>query len=270
MHILDNKYNLLDLTNAVIEIVRKAGLVIMEVYQQDFQIISKEDSSPLTQADLASNEVIVSHLMQLTPEIPIISEESAKINFADRKEATYVWSVDPLDGTKEFVKKNGEFSVNVALIENGKPILGVVGIPAQETIAWGLKDYGAFLEKSGLTCRLESKSMTDDQDQYKVVCSRSHLDKDTKRFAESYGEIFWIPQGSSMKFVMVAAGDADFYPRLGPTMEWDTAAPHIIVEEAGGSVLSIETGEPLTYNKENLYNPDFVVLAKGGQLLPFN
>lgn len=147
MHILDNKYNLLDLTNAVIEIVRKAGLVIMEVYQQDFQIISKEDSSPLTQADLASNEVIVSHLMQLTPEISIISEESAKINYADRKGATYVWSVDPLDGTKEFVKKNGEFSVNVALIENGKPILGVVGIPAQETIAWGLKDYGAFLEK---------------------------------------------------------------------------------------------------------------------------
>ena len=270
MHILDNKYNLLDITNAVIEIVRNAGDIIMEVYQMDFEIISKEDNSPLTQADLASNEVIVSRLMALTPEIPIISEESVRLNFADRQNHVYVWCVDPLDGTKEFVKKNGEFSVNVALIEYGKPVLGVVGIPAQNTIAWGLKDYGAFLEKSGLTCRLESKPIEEDQNQFKVVCSRSHLDKDTKKFAESYGDISWIPQGSSMKFVMVAAGDADFYPRLGPTMEWDTAAPHIIVEEAGGSVLSIESGETLVYNKENLYNPEFIVLAKGGKLLPFS
>lgn len=267
MHILDNKYSLLDLANETIGIIKRAGDAIMEVYKQDFDVINKEDSSPLTKADLASNDIIVRCLNMLTPEIEVISEESTNMVYEERKDKKYLWCVDPLDGTKEFVKKNDEFSVNIALLEDGSPILGLVAIPAKESVAWALKGYGAFLEKDHITCRLEAKEVMLGQKEYKVVCSRSHLDTETKEFAEAYGPINWIPQGSSMKFVMVAGGDADFYPRLGPTMEWDTAAPQIIVEEAGGTVLSIKTGKPLIYNKESLYNPDFVVFGKGSGLL---
>lgn len=267
MYTLDEKYYLPDLVDQVIKIVEEAGEAIMQVYSREFVVVSKKDQSPLTEADLASNEVIVSKLSALTPDIPIISEESAAIPYGERQNQVYLWCVDPLDGTKEFVKRNGEFSINVALLENGRAILGIVGIPALKYIAWGLKSYGAFLEKGDMSCRLEARTVTLNQNIYDVVSSRSHLDIDTKAFAESYGPVNWIPKGSSMKFVMVAGGEADFYPRLGPTMEWDTAAPQIIVEEAGGSVLDLKTGQALSYNKPSLYNPDFVVFGRGDNLL---
>ncbi len=261
MLISEDKYHLIELVNETIVIARKAALAVMEVYIQDFDVTIKSDTSPLTQADLASNKIIVAGLKGLTPEFPIISEESDEIDFEIRKNHRYLWCVDPLDGTKEFVNKNGEFAINIALLEDGKPILGVVGLPAVNQVSWAVKGYGAFLEKDGMVCRLQCKEILRTQSSFNVVCSRSHLDKDTVAYAERFGKVNWMPKGSSMKFVMIAGGEADFYPRLGPTMEWDTAAPHIIVEEAGGKVLDKNTMRPLTYNKESLYNPDFVVFG---------
>lgn len=264
MLIYEDKYHLIELVDETIAIAKKAAIAIMEVYSQEFDVITKSDESPLTKADLSSNKIIVAGLKALTPEFPIISEESDAIDFQLRKNHRYLWCVDPLDGTKEFVNKNGEFAVNIALLEDGKPILGVVGIPALDQISWAVKGYGAFLEKDNMVCRLKCKEITRTQTSFNVVCSRSHLDKDTITYAERFGKINWLPKGSSMKFVMIAGGEADFYPRLGPTMEWDTAAPHIIVEEAGGKVLDKNTMQSLTYNKESLYNPDFVVFGDYG------
>lgn len=249
-----------ELLNNIIEIAVKAGEEIMTVYNSnDFNVELKNDDSPLTRADIAANDVIVAALGQLTPDIPILSEESAKAPYELRKEWTKFWLVDPLDGTKEFIKRNGEFTVNIALIENGVPILGVVYAPVLETTYSAADGIGAFKqEKENLTQQIKTADHRDQK--LKVVASRSHAGPDLQEFLDSLGDYDVISMGSSLKLCLVAEGKAHLYPRLGPTMEWDTGAAHAVVNAAGGKVTDLDK-EPLQYNKENLLNPYFMVIG---------
>jgi len=245
-----------DYLGPVADIAREAGAKIMEVYESaDFGVETKADDSPLTKADLASHHVIVAALEALTPDIPVLSEESKAMPYSGRKDWTLFWLVDPLDGTKEFVKRNGEFTVNIALIDNGKPVLGVIYIPVTGETYQAATGYGA--ERAGKTLQANKQVA----DSLKVVASRSHAGAETeayfKRVKEDY-TLELVSKGSSLKFCLVAAGEAALYPRFGPTMEWDTAAAQCIVEQAGGAVTTMD-GAPLRYNKENLLNPYFVV-----------
>jgi len=229
----------------------------MKIYQKDFQIEYKDDKSPLTEADTKSNEIICNTLMELYPDIPILSEENKIIEFDTRKEWEYYWCIDPIDGTKEFIKKNGEFTVNIALIYKNSPLLGVVYAPALNDIYYAKKNEGAF--KNGETLPLKVNDNT--KEKLYVVASKSHLSPETQTFIDSLdtNEIEQISKGSSLKLCMVAEGIADIYPRLAPTMEWDTAAADAIVRESGKMTYQYENDEYLLYNKENLLNPWFVV-----------
>ncbi len=249
----------------LVELAKKAGDAILEIYRQDFDVEKKSDHSPITIADKKSNDIITQELKTLTPDIPIISEESKQTPFEVRKKWDYLWMVDPLDGTKEFIKKNGEFTVNIALIHKGKPVVGVVYIPVTRVSYYAIKGKGSFkTTPAGATQKLTEK-----HDHYskktslKVVASRSHLSDEVKQFVEKLQEegktVDFVSSGSSIKFCLVAEGSADVYPRFGPTMEWDTAAAQIVATEAGRKVVQAENGQPLQYNKENLLNPWFVV-----------
>lgn len=248
----------------IIDIAKKAGDVIMDIYQKDFDVEFKGDSSPLTEADKSAHLVIVDGLESINKsideDIPILSEEGKHLPYEERKDWNYFWLVDPLDGTKEFVKKNGEFTVNIALIHNDKPILGVVYAPALCTTYYSKKGSGAF--KDGQQLPIKTANERTD---YKIVASRSHMSDETKTFIDGIKtdkEKDLISIGSSLKLCLVAEGEADIYPRLGPTMEWDTGAAHAVVNEAGMSLekYSFENGyEPHLYNKENLLNAWFVV-----------
>jgi len=250
-----------ELLKDVTAIAQQAGDAIMVVYTSDsFNVELKNDDSPLTRADIAANDIIVTALTELTPNIPILSEESEKIPYETRKQWTKFWLVDPLDGTKEFIKRNGEFTVNIALIENGKPILGVVYAPVLKHTYSGVEGLGAFKkEKDNLISEIKTADYRTQK--LKVVASRSHAGPDLQSFLDSLGEYDVISMGSSLKLCLVAEGKAHVYPRLGPTMEWDTAAAHAIVNAAGGQVTNLEK-EPLQYNKENLLNPYFIVVGK--------
>jgi len=248
------------------------GDEIMKIYQKDdFGIEIKEDNSPLTLADKNCNEIINSYLEKT--EFPIISEENKQLDFSERKDWETCWIVDPLDGTKEFVKRNGEFTVNIALVKNGRPILGVIYVPVTKELyfadvlqKWTLKsvltshkvDIENLVKNSS-----EIKSSTSKKGLIKVVGSRSHMNKDTKSFVNSlknnFDEVEIVSKGSSLKFCLVAEGKANIYPRFAPTMEWDTAAGQAICEAVGLNVISKETNKPLLYNKENLLNPWFKV-----------
>lgn len=231
----------------------EAGEKIMEIYNSgDFGVEAKADNSPLTLADKASHNVIVEYLQ--STEIPILSEEGRDIPFEERKNWDYFWMLDPLDGTKEFVKKNGEFTVNIALIHKSSVVLGVVYTPVIGDLYWALKGEGAF--KNDQAIQVMAFNMTDS---LSVVASRSHLNAETQAFLELLNEPKIVSKGSSLKFLMVAEGGAHLYPRYAPTMEWDTAAAQIIVEEAGGKVLIANTTEEVIYNKHNLLNPHFLV-----------
>jgi 3'(2'), 5'-bisphosphate nucleotidase len=249
----------------IIEIAVDAGKAIMQIYESgDFSTERKKDNSPLTKADKASNEIIINALLSMYPAIPIISEENKALDYEERRNWNYCWLVDPLDGTKEFIKKNGEFTVNIALIENGEPILGVVYVPATGVTYYGEKNKGAFLIENGETKQLENTSQNYlDKETIKVVGSRSHLSAEINDFVNDLKakgkQIDFVSMGSSLKICLVAAGQADVYPRLGPTMEWDTAAAHAIVIAAGKQLVIAETKLPLRYNKENLLNPWFLV-----------
>ncbi len=243
---------------------RKAGEVILEVYSKDFEVEYKGDDSPLTEADQKANAVLVEFLNTTYPEIPIISEETKAANYEDRKDWDRFWLVDPLDGTKEFIKKNGEFTVNVALVENGSPVLGVVYRPTTETFHFGSVGDGAWkISSDGSTTQLTAQPHYETLPKVKVVASRSHLTPEVEQFVtdlkDSGKEVEFLSAGSSLKLCLVAEGEADVYPRFGPTMEWDTGAAHAVALGAGRQVLSRETGKPLTYNKENLLNPYFIV-----------
>jgi len=255
-----------------IEAAVKAGQAILDIYgTEDFQIESKADDSPLTIADKTANGIIVDILNKT--EIPVLSEEGKSIPYQARNQWTRFWLVDPLDGTKEFIKRNGEFTVNIALVEDGHAEFGVVYAPVIQELYVGIPGRGAFLcrEEKNFNQPLDYLLQLGDQmpcespneEFFRVVASRSHYNEDTKAFVEALDsggkEISLVSKGSSLKLCMVAIGTADIYPRLGPTMEWDTAAAHAVVKAAGKNVYHAETGEELDYNKENLLNPYFVV-----------
>ena len=245
-------------------ICKLAGTAIMDVYgHEDFQIEIKQDESPLTIADKKSNSIICEHLQRISPDIPIISEENKQLDFDQRKHFEYAWMVDPLDGTKEFIKRNGEFTINIALVHNHKSIGGVVYLPVSQTAFSAVKDNGAFKQSNGSTDEISVRSFQRDAKDLEIVCSRSHLNDITKAYIEQYNRPQLLPKGSALKFTVLAEGKADLYPRLGPTMEWDTAAAQIILEEAGGAMLEWNTREPMVYNKEDLLNPNFIAFGKG-------
>ncbi|MEJ2128228.1 MAG: 3'(2'),5'-bisphosphate nucleotidase CysQ [Woeseiaceae bacterium] len=248
-----------DLIDPVVDLAVAAGEAILEVYATDFDVQEKGDQSPLTQADLASHRCIVAGLTALTPDIPIISEEEGLPDFAERSQWQRYWLIDPLDGTKEFVNRNGEFTVNIALIDSSRPIFGVVHVPVQKKTYIGCEGHGSELREGGATTPISVAESSSDP--VRIVGSRSHRGSSLDAFLENVGESDMVPMGSSLKFCVVAEGRADIYPRLGPTSEWDTAAAQAVVEQAGGKVLELD-GKPLSYNeKEDILNPWFVVIG---------
>jgi len=242
---------------------RLAGQAIMKVYEKDFTVDYKDDKSPLTEADRLSNKVIIDQLNSRYPNSNVISEENKQVTYQDRKDWTSLWLIDPLDGTKEFIKKNGEFTVNIALIENGVPTFGVVYAPVPDVLYYGIKDEGSYKIEKGVSTRIHNTASYKDKDTVKVVASRSHMSEETLAFVsdieKSGKKVDFLSIGSSLKLCLVAEGAADIYPRFGPTMEWDTGAAHAVALYAGREVLNADTKQPLLYNKENLLNPSFIV-----------
>jgi len=250
----------------IVEIAKEAGLAVLNIYNQDFDVEYKKDNSPLTVADKNANDIIVNSLNNLPinsllkKNIPILSEEGRSVPYDERKDWEYFWLIDPLDGTKEFVNKNGEFTINIALIHKDSPVMGVVYSPVLNTCYWAKRGEGAFKDGKQLPLKIEII-----EDVYKIVASRSHMSIETKDFIDSIAtdkEKEVISIGSSLKICLVAEGEANIYPRLGPTMEWDTAAAHAIVNESGGLFNRyIDNGAHL-YNKKNLLNDWFVVTSR--------
>jgi 3'(2'), 5'-bisphosphate nucleotidase len=247
-----------------------AGKAIMEVYAEKIDIEIKEDKSPLTQADKNANDVINNYLTNTR--VPIISEENKQLDYSQRKDWEFCWIVDPLDGTKEFIKRNGEFTVNIALIKNGNPLLGVIYVPVSKTLYYTLEDasksYKIDLENEDVSLdfifknSIEIKPSENNNGLIRIVGSRSHLNEATKEFIskiENNKKTEIVSKGSSLKFCLVAEGTADVYPRFAPTMEWDTAAGQAICQAVGVHVIDNNTNLPLKYNKENLLNPNFLV-----------
>jgi 3'(2'), 5'-bisphosphate nucleotidase len=255
---------------------KSAGSAILKIYATAFSVEHKEDRSPLTAADRSSHEIISGHLGALKISLPLLSEEGRDIPYAERKSWEYYWLVDPLDGTKEFIKKNGEFTVNIALMHRDRPVMGVIYVPVKDILYFTAEGKGSYkisdttwikdslslenLEQKAEILPIEVKTSARN---FTAIASRSHLSEETKSYLEilekKHGRIEILSAGSSLKFCLVAEGSADIYPRFAPTMEWDTAAGQAIVEQSGGLVLQYKTGGPLRYNKENLLNPWFVV-----------
>jgi 3'(2'), 5'-bisphosphate nucleotidase len=280
-----------DVLALTIDAALRAGEAILAIYNRDFLVEYKEDRSPLTEADQAAHHIICDALESTG--LPVLSEESKAVPYQQRKEWTKYWLVDPLDGTKEFIKKNGEFTVNIALIESGRPVLGVVYAPVLQTVYCGTSEVGSGMPKAwkatdcaGKTVNevlesavpLPQSAIGNRQPAIRVVASRSHCNDETRDFIQAlekeYGEAELVSSGSSLKLCMVAEGRADIYPRIAPTMEWDTAAAQAVVEAAGGRVVQFDPAVPaekylcgadglhnLVYNKENLLNPYFVVFG---------
>ena len=247
----------------IVTIAKEAGKAIMQIYKQDFGVEYKQDSSPLTLADKKANDIIEDGLNQLPVTFPILSEEGNDIPYEDRKHWEYFWLVDPLDGTKEFVRRSGEFTVNIALIHKDLPVLGVVYAPALDVCYWAKQNEGAFKDGQKLPLKTEDQRNT-----YKIVASRSHMSDETQAFIDAINtdrEKELVSIGSSLKICLVAEGEADIYPRLGPTMEWDTGAAHAIIKETGKNVQKYNNVEytPHLYNKEKLLNQWFVAREEG-------
>ena len=243
----------------VITIAKHAGKKIMQIYQKDFSVEYKEDQSPLTEADMASHHLICDELGKLYPDTPILSEESAdSFNLAD--ENASFWCVDPLDGTKEFIKKNDEFTVNIALIQNQQPILGVIGVPARSVVYAAVKGEGAF-KQQGRNEVQKIQVKPQDPDNLIFAVSRSHLDDQTKAMVDEY-QAQMSQAGSALKLAYVAEGLVDVYPRFGPTMLWDVAAGQGIIEEAGGQVVCSGQQQPMTYNIYHMKNDSFIAMNK--------
>ncbi len=256
------------LAQQVLRITKLAGDKIMAIYEKDFAVYEKQDTSPLTEADLAAHHVIVDELKSLS-ELPILSEESADIDWQERAGWQQYWLVDPLDGTKEFIKKNGEFTVNIALIDGGKPVMGVVYAPALNKAYVGIEGKGAWTEQDGELTAISAQKHSDGET-WKIVGSRSHQSPEIQNLmAQLEGETELVAMGSSLKLCLVAEGQAHLYPRLGPTSEWDTGAAHAVATAAGAKVTVLDPENPLdpdaealTYNqKESVLNPFFLVSA---------
>ncbi|GAA4313637.1 3'(2'),5'-bisphosphate nucleotidase CysQ [Pontixanthobacter gangjinensis] len=247
-----------------------AGKRIMEIYEnEDFEVDFKGDDSPLTKADLASHKIIMEYLKKT--DIPVLSEEGKHLPFSERKNWDRLWIVDPIDGTKEFIKRNGEFTVNIALVEDQKPIMGVIYVPALKELYFASKDIGSFKlagiteysSLDGLIEKADRLPLAINNKKYTVVASKSHLSPETEEYIRSledeHGEVETISKGSSLKLCMVAEGRAEQYPRFAPTMEWDTAAGQAICQYAGKKVLDYKTKKEMLYNRENLLNNWFLV-----------
>lgn len=247
--------------DTVVQIALEAGRRILTVYQREFHIDAKGDGSPITEADEVAHALIVEQLTQLTPEIPILSEESASTEYADRANWSRFWLVDPLDGTKEFISRNGEFTVNIALIEQGQPVLGVVHVPEKGVTYFACRELGAY-KRDGDAAPVAIHAQRYDGRRPRVVASRSHADASLHDYLARIDEYDLVSMGSSLKFCLVAEGAADVYPRLGPTMEWDTGAAQCVVEVAGGRVVDPD-GSPLRYNKPSLRNPWLITSGAG-------
>ncbi len=244
----------------LIEISKNAGDAIMDIYESEFNVDIKSDKSPLTKADILSNKIICQSLEQITPDIPILSEESSNIQYQKRLEWRQYWLVDPLDGTKEFIKKNGEFTTNIALISENRPILGVIHAPAINETFWGSNEIGAYqLIGDSLSSKKRISVSKQGNDELRIVSSRSHPSGDLKKLLDKLEKYKLVNIGSSLKFCLVAKGEADCYPRFGPTCEWDTAAGEIIAQSAGANIVNLEN-KVIEYNqKEDYLNPYFLV-----------
>lgn len=249
------------LVNPVRELAKQAGSEIMKIYQEGFEVEEKKDHSPLTSADLASHHLIIERLQALTPNIPILSEESSAIPYDERSKWINYWLIDPLDGTREFIKRNGEFTVNIALITNQTASLGVVYIPVQDVCYFASNGSGAFKQGQNQPAHRINTRQSKPDDNPTICGSRSHAGKSLQALLTQIGKYELISMGSSIKTCLVAEGTADIYPRFGPTSEWDTAAAHCVVEEAGGMLVDTEL-KTLRYNtKDSLLNPSFIVIG---------
>jgi 3'(2'), 5'-bisphosphate nucleotidase len=253
-----------ELLDAVIEISRRAGREILDVYGSDFETRAKADNSPLTEADLRAHRLITAQLAGLSPSLPVLSEEAADIPFTERRAWNRYWLVDPLDGTKEFVSRNGEFTVNIALIDGHRPVLGVVHIPVTDTTYSGIPGVGAWRGSNDRPrAPIEVRRVV--RPPLRVLGSRSHGGAALESTLASLGPCELKPAGSSIKLCLVADGSADLYPRLGPTSEWDIAAGQAVLEAAGGQVVRIADGQALQYNtRPELLNPDFLAYGDPG------
>ena len=253
-----------EFADAVTGVARKAGACILEVYDRGFDVDTKQDGSPVTTADRLAHELIIEELNRLSPEIPVLSEESPVAEFDDRRGWTHYWLIDPLDGTREFINRRGEFTVNIALIGARQPVLGVVYTPVQDTVHWAWAGGGAF-RQTGTRPPAAIRVKEYNGGIPTIVASRSHGKGNLEKFLASvknkYGGYELTSMGSALKICIVAEGKADIYPRLGPTSEWDTAAAHCVLVVAGGR-LTDRAGAPLLYNKESILNPWF--MASGG------
>ncbi len=256
-----------DLLAPVSAIARQAGAAILEVYRRaDHAVQRKDDDSPLTAADLASHRLIVDALQALTPDVPVLSEESASVPWLERRAWTRYWLVDPLDGTKEFIRRNGEFTVNIALIEQGVPVLGVVYVPVLDLLYRGARELGAWKESGGDCVHIQTAPVDSGQQTLRVVASRHHRGADLDAWLDGIRQHFpaleLVSMGSSLKICLVAEGRADIYPRFAPTAEWDTAAAQAVLEAAGGRLVDSTEQQPYRYNrKEDLLNPFFFAVG---------
>ena len=258
--------NLQQLLEPLAEITRKAGAAILEVYARaDHAIAHKQDNSPLTAADTAAHHIIVDALMALTPALPVLSEESITVPWSMRKEWSRYWLVDPLDGTREFIKRNGEFTVNIALIDNGVPVLGIVYVPVLDLLYSGLFGEGAWKEEKGQRTRICTAKIIAGQKHLRIVASRHHrgelLDAWLANTSKVFPEIELVSMGSSLKICLVAEGKADIYPRLALTAEWDTAAAHAILLAAGGKLVDNNFAEYRYNQKVDILNPFFYAVG---------
>ncbi len=256
------------LLNTALEAALKAGNKTLDFYREDMTVLIKDDNSPLTRADLESNRIINEYLAGT--DIPILSEENKTVPYDIRKNWNRFWLIDPLDGTKEFINKRAEYTINIALVEKAIPVLGVVYAPALDLLYFALKKQGSFkvtgtVGKKPATLKEHALKLSVGKpaEKLRVVASRSHLSGETSLFIENLKKYKPVDElnsiGSSLKLCMIAEGSAEIYPRLGPTMEWDTAASHAVVIHAGGAVIEADNFQPLTYNKINLHNPYFIV-----------
>ncbi len=258
--------NLSELARALLPVAARAGAAIMDIYRSAFTVEHKQDNSPLTLADLESQRIILEELARLTPGLPVLAEESAQAPWAQRRGWRELWVVDPLDGTREFVKRNGEFTINIALIDDHEPLLGLIAAPALDLVYWGAVGCGAFVLRGN-----ESAApihVAPARHPPRIVGSRSHPSPQTAAFLERFGDCPRQGVGSSLKFGLVAEGLADLYPRFGPTSEWDTAAGQAVLEAAGGQVTRLD-GHRLRYNcRESLINGDFLAFGDPRVLEP--
>ncbi|MBT3347843.1 MAG: 3'(2'),5'-bisphosphate nucleotidase CysQ [Thiotrichales bacterium] len=259
---IGKELDLAEIVKHIIKLSEEAGAGILKVYESGFSVTDKKDDTPLTEADLAAHNIITKGLAKLTPDIPVLSEESDEISFAERSSWNRYWLIDPLDGTREFIKQNGEFTVNIALIDRGESILGVIQVPVNSILYYAWRNGGAWKKMPDSPAeKIEARYPSEEQ--LVVAGSRSHSNEVITNFLDKVGSHRIFPMGSSLKSCLIAEGQADLYPRLGPTSEWDTAAAQCIVEESGGQ-LTDTAMRPLRYNtKESLLNPHFFVFGKG-------